>query len=110
MKLHRNYLFTLLTLLGLSILSSQAWAHYPTLDCQLENPNEQAQLVCIAGYSDGSVAFDEVVEVRGYDETLLHSLITDQDGVVRFSILLTPYYVLFDPGHEDPAEFDYAEL
>ena len=40
----------------------------------------------------------------------LSSVTTASDG----SITLTPpkgeYYIVFDPGHESPAEFDYAEL
>lgn len=90
----------------LALLCSKALAHYPTLDCQLANE----EVVCTAAYSDGSVAYDETVEVRSYSDELLHSLTTDDDGQVSLSQPQGEYYLIFDPGHEDPAEFDYAEF
>ena len=91
---------------ALALLSSKAFAHYPTLDCY----QEQSDLICVAGFSDGSPAYDEQVEVRGYDESLLTTLTTDGDGELRLPMPEGEFYVLFDPGHESPAEFDYAEL
>ncbi|SBS29775.1 hypothetical protein MAQ5080_01499 [Marinomonas aquimarina] len=89
-----------------ALLSSKALAHYPTLDCVLE----QQQVNCAAAYSDGSLAYNETIEVRSYDEELLHSLTTDNMGEIHLAQPAGEYYLIFDPGHEDPAEFDYAEF
>lgn len=90
----------------MALLSSSALAHYPTLDCQLAN-NEVS---CVAAYSDGSLAHGETVEVRSYDEDLIAKLTTDKMGEVHLPQPDGEYYLMFDPGHEDPAEFDYAEF
>ncbi len=89
-----------------ALLSSKAMAHYPTLDCQLD----QQEVVCVAAYSDGSAAYNEQVEVRSYDDDVLQTLTTDDEGEVRLAQPEGEYYLIFDPGHEDPAEFDYAEF
>jgi hypothetical protein len=91
----------------LGLLSFAAQAHFPLLNCQFE---AKQQLVCVAGYSDGSVSGTVTLTVYSYDEEKLSSVTTASDG----SITLTPpkgeYYIVFDPGHESPAEFDYVEL
>lgn len=89
-----------------ALLSSKAMAHYPTLDCILE----QQQVSCTAAFSDGSLAYNETVEVRGYDDALLQSLTTDSQGEIHIAQPSGEYYLIFDPGHESPAEFDYAEF
>ncbi|WP_067215374.1 hypothetical protein [Marinomonas gallaica] len=89
-----------------ALLSSKAMAHYPTLDCVLL----QQEVRCTAAYSDGSLAYGETVEVRSYDEELLTQLTTDKAGQIRLPQPDGEYYLMFDPGHEDPAEFDYAEF
>ncbi|MEO9274474.1 hypothetical protein ABFY09_06410 [Marinomonas sp. 5E14-1] len=91
---------------ALALLSSGAFAHYPTLDCKMLDHSIQ----CVAGYSDGSVAFDEAVQVLSYDDDLINTLMTNDDGEVSIEAPAGEYYILFDPGHEDPAEFDYAEF
>lgn len=92
--------------LGLSLLSTQVLAHFPILDCHAE----QQQLVCQAGFSDGSVAHKEVVEVRDYQETLLQKVTTDTSGIIRMPMPEGEFYLVYNPGHEQPAEFDYVEL
>ncbi|MFT2099000.1 hypothetical protein ACMUMQ_11635 [Marinomonas sp. 2405UD66-6] len=97
---------TLLTGSVLALLSSKALAHYPTLDCIMLDQNIQ----CVAGYSDGSVAFNEAVQVLTYDDVLIVTHTTNDDGEV---VIIPPkgeYYIVFNPGHEEPAEFDYAEF
>lgn len=89
-----------------ALLSSKALAHYPTLDCQLQ----QQEITCTAGYSDGSAAYDEVVQMLSYDDEPIATLKTDNDGVIHTPVPQGEYYLKFDPGHESPAEFDYAEF
>ncbi|MBR7889766.1 hypothetical protein J9B83_12560 [Marinomonas sp. A79] len=91
---------------ALALLSSKAFAHYPTLDCEALAGN----LHCIAGYSDGSVAYNETVQIKTYSEELIETLTTDDNGEFTTSRPQGEYYLVFNPGHEDPAEFDYAEL
>ena len=96
-------LFTLL----LGLLSFVAQAHFPLLNCKLETkPN----LSCIAGYSDASLAGKVTLQVFSYDDEALLSVTTASDGSVSFIPPKGEYYIVFDPGHESPAEFDYAEL
>ncbi|TPE54078.1 hypothetical protein FJM67_05545 [Maribrevibacterium harenarium] len=91
---------------ALALLSGKALAHYPTLDCY----QETGKLHCVAGFSDGSPAYDETVEVRSYYDDVLHSITTDANGEFQIPMPEGEFYVIFDPGHESPAEFDYAEL
>ena len=89
-----------------ALLSSNVFAHYPTLDCQLAHK----EVSCVAAYSDGSRAHGETVVVRSYDEELIANVTTDEQGELRLPQPKGEYYLMFDPGHEDPAEFDYAEF
>ncbi|MCB5161078.1 hypothetical protein [Marinomonas algarum] len=91
---------------ALALLSGGAFAHYPTLDCKQIDQSIQ----CVAAYSDGSVAFNETVQALTYEDELITSLTTDDSGMIRLPTPSGEYYLLFDPGHEDPAEFDYAEF
>jgi len=90
----------------LALLSSEALAHYPTLDCQ----SLEQKIHCVAGYSDGTVAFNESIQVLTYEDQLIDTFITDDNGEVTLSQPAGEFYLVFNPGHEDPAEFDYAEL
>lgn len=101
---------------GISVLAfstllfcSKVYAHFPTLNCALHQ-QDNTKLYCQAGYSDASLAGTVKLNVYSYDEELLISVITASDGSVSMSIPQGEYYIVFDPGHESPAEFDYAEL
>ena len=54
--------------------------------------------------------FIGAVVVRSYDEELIANVTTDEQGELRLPQPEGEYYLMFDPGHEDPAEFDYAEF
>lgn len=101
-------MFKISSLMGIALvlLSSKALAHYPTLDCQAVDKN----IHCIAGYSDGSVAFNEPIQLLSYEDELIDTLQTDDAGEITLPRPKGEFYLMFDPGHEDPAEFDYAEL
>ncbi|GAA0812567.1 hypothetical protein GCM10009111_06700 [Colwellia asteriadis] len=90
------------------LLTFAAQAHFPLLNCQLTA--QQQQLSCVAGYSDGSLAGKVTLNVFNYDEEPLLSINTASDGSITFTPPKGEYYIVFDPGHESPAEFDYAEL
>ena len=96
-------LFTLL----IGLLAFAAQAHFPLLNCKLET---KLNLSCIAGYSDGSLAGEVILHAFNYDDEALLSVTTASDGSVSFTPPKGEYYIVFDPGHESPAEFDYAEL
>jgi hypothetical protein len=104
-------LFTLL----LGLLSFAAQAHFPLLNCTLAGESkgtskEKQQLLCVAGYSDGSLAGKVTLTVFNYDEEPISSVTTASDGSVTLAQPKGEYFIVFDPGHESPAEFDYAEL
>jgi len=91
------------------LVSSKAYAHFPTLSCKVE-PKDKTKLYCLAGYSDASVAGVVKLKLYSYDDELIENLSTVSDGSVSFNLPQGEYYIVFDPGHESPAEFDYAEL
>ena len=91
------------------LLCSKAFAHFPTLSCELK-AGGSAQLFCQAGYSDASLAGEVQLNIYSYDDELLTTVTTASDGSVSMDIPQGEYYIVFDPGHESPAEFDYAEL
>lgn len=91
------------------VLCSKAYAHFPTLSCEVK-PEDQTTLHCLAGYSDASLAGVVALEVFSYDEELLSKQTTAEDGSVAFKMPEGEFYIVFNPGHESPAEFDYAEL
>lgn len=89
------------------LISFSALAHFPTLSCSKLNDK---QLKCAAGFSDGQVPGKVELKVYDYDETLLAKYKTASDGSVKIPIPKGEFFIVFDPGHEAPAEFDYAEL
>lgn len=91
------------------LLSSKAFAHFPTLSCEVKG-GDNSQLHCLAGYSDASLAGEVSLEVYSYDEELLFKVATASDGSASFKMPEGEFYIVFNPGHESPAEFDYAEL
>ncbi|QEW06543.1 MULTISPECIES: hypothetical protein [Nitrincola] len=93
--------------LGLLLLSSQsAWAHYPYMDCVREGEG----IRCDIGYSDGSFATGSDVVIYDYDEQELDRVTSDEHSSVYFDLPEGEFFIQFDAGHEDPAEFDYVEL
>ena len=103
-------MFIKLTLFVVTLLlSSKVHAHFPTLSCETK-AGDKSTLHCLAGYSDASLASEAKLNVYSYDEELLSTLTTATDGTVSFAMPKGEFYIVFDPGHESPAEFDYAEL
>lgn len=91
------------------VLSTNAFAHFPTLNCQKTN-TKPIELTCVAGFSDASVADKAELKVYSYDEQLLSTVTTASDGSVTMAMPKGEFYIVFDAAHESPAEFDYAEL
>ncbi len=91
------------------LLCSRAYAHFPTLNCAVHQP-DNTKLYCQAGYSDASLAGVVKLKVYSYDDDLLENVTTVTDGSALLNMPQGEYYIVFDPGHEGPAEFDYAEL
>lgn len=93
-------------LLLLAVTSFSAWAHYPVMDCSRDGE----AIACQVGFSDGTLAQgQEVVIYSYYDEELARS-VADGSSVAHFSRPEGEFYIQFDAGHEDPAEFDYVEF
>ena len=87
----------------------KVFAHYPTLSCEL-NSKDDSTIQCLAGYSDASLAGEVILEVYSYNEELLSTVKTASDGSASLPLPNVEFYIVFNPGHESPAEFDYAEL
>lgn len=83
-------------------------AHFPILECKASA--DASVLSCLASYSDGSVSGEVELRVFSYDEALLETFNTDAEGAVAMPMPSGEFYIVFDPGHESAAEFDYAEL
>ncbi|MGY3915501.1 hypothetical protein [Aeromonas australiensis] len=101
MILFRTGLFALFLLLPMV-----ASAHYPVMDCGREG----TELVCKVGYSDGTLASGAEVIMYSYDDEVLATVKADGHSHAHFIEPEGEFYIRFDAGHEDPAEFDYAEL
>ena len=98
---------TRLGCLGMLLLASPAlWAHYPYMDCA----REESGIRCEVGFSDGTFAVGSDVVIYDYDEQELDRAKADQHSSVYFDWPEGEFFIQFDAGHEDPAEFDYVEL
>lgn len=96
---------TLLFSLGLAF-AGPALAHYPVMDCAREADGVE----CRVGYSDGSLASGAEVVMYSYDDEEIARAIADGYSKVHFAPSEQEFYIQFDAGHEQPAEFDYVEL
>ncbi len=98
---------TKLAIIFLGLLPLAAQAHFPLLTCTL---TVKQQLLCIAGFSDGSLAGKVSLNVFNYDDQAMLTVVTASDGSVTINPPIGEYYIVFDPDHESPAEFDYVQL
>ncbi|OAN12959.1 hypothetical protein A3K86_14895 [Photobacterium jeanii] len=89
-----------------ALFSASAFAHFPIMSCW----SESEQIVCHAGYSDGSTAVDYDIHLYDYDDTLIAKETTDKGSKVRFTKPDTDFYIVFDAGHESPVEVDVVEI
>ncbi|GLR63601.1 hypothetical protein [Marinospirillum insulare] len=90
----------------LAMASFSAWAHYPVMDCSREGE----KIACQVGFSDGTLAQGQEVVIYSYDDEELARSAADGSSVARFNWPKGEFYIQFDAGHEDPAEFDYVEF
>lgn len=88
------------------LLSKQALAHYPIIECS----SDSKIITCLVGFSDGSKASGKTVKLFDYDENVLASLKADKFSKVEFKQPQGEFYIQFDSGHEFPVEVDYGEL
>lgn len=88
------------------ILSTSARAHFPLMTCWFEAEN----VVCEAGYSDGSKATDYKIEMFDYEDNLIAKSMTDKRSIAEFKHPKTEFYIVFDSGHEYPVEVDVVEI
>lgn len=93
-------------LLLLAATSSTVWAHYPVMDCNRDGK----AIACQVGFSDGTLAQGQEVVIYSYEDEELARSVTDGSSVARFDWQEGEFYIQFDAGHEDPAEFDYVEF
>ncbi|MFB1078329.1 hypothetical protein [Photobacterium damselae] len=96
---------TVILVSGLS-LSAPVLAHFPLMQCWFEAKN----VVCQAGYSDGSTAVDYDVDMFDYDDNLIAKVKTDKGSRAVFTHPEMDFYLVFDAGHENPVEVDVVEI
>ncbi|WP_298719925.1 hypothetical protein [uncultured Oceanisphaera sp.] len=87
-------------------LSAPALAHYPVMDCSRDGESVD----CRVGYSDGTLGTGAEVVMYSYDDEEIARAKADARSEVRFPWSELEFYIQFDVGHEQPAEFDYVEL
>ena len=99
-------LFWLKSIAILLVFSPQSYAHFPLMNCYYE----EANVICQAGYSDGSSAIDYVVKMYDYEDNLIAKSTTDKASKATFSHPNQDFYLIFDAGHESPVEVDTVEI
>ena len=105
MMTFKKYLY--LSVAATSVLySTVVAAHFPLMHCWFEANN----VLCEAGYSDGSKAVDYRVNLYDYDDNLLAKKNTDKRSIVTFEKPDSDFYIVFDSGHENPVEVDVVEI
>lgn len=90
----------------LLVIANLSWAHYPTMDCAREGEG----IRCEVGFSDGTFAIGSEVVIYDYDEREIARAKANEHSSVYFDWPEGEFFIQFDAGHEDPAEFDYVEL
>jgi hypothetical protein len=71
----------LASVLFLAAAATPAMAHAPLIDCYVDDDDA---ITCEAGYSDGSSAANQVIQVRDEDERLLFEDHFAEDGTFHF--------------------------
>jgi len=90
-------------------LALPAQAHYGMMECWFEQ--DRTEVHCEAGWTDGTSASNYEIRLFDYDDTLLEVSRTDNRSRVQFAHPDTDeFYLIFDPGHEAPAEVDVVEM
>ena len=105
LKPHKKILYTLATgaLLSCSTLS---YAHFPFVRCA----QDKVDIVCEAGFSDGSSAAGVTVDLISYDEEVIASKHFDDDSKAHFKPYDGEFYILLDAGPGHTVEVDWQDV
>ncbi|SFX17362.1 hypothetical protein [Marinospirillum alkaliphilum] len=95
-----------LLLASVLLLPLAAQAHYPVMDCSRMGD----EIACRIGFSDGTLAHGSEVVMYSYGEEVIHRVRADNSSTARFPWHDGEFFIQFDAGHEDPAEFDHVEF
>ncbi len=87
-------------------LSSQVSAHSLFLNCEQQDEN----IACTGGFSDGTKANNLPVEVFSYDDELLAQGKTDDNSHYQFTRPDSDFYILMDAGPGHVVEVDVADI
>lgn len=101
MRMHHPFIALLLL-----TVTTAVQAHYPVMDCK----RATEKIHCQVGYSDGTLAHNQEVVMYSYSDEELARVKADGRSEAVFDWHEGEFYIQFDAGHEDPAEFDYVEF
>ncbi|OMH33676.1 hypothetical protein [Motiliproteus sp. MSK22-1] len=96
----------LLTISIFYIFSGSANAHSLFLTCE----QQDSQIHCTGGFSDGSSADDLPIEVISYEDEALFAGKTDKTSTFKFGVPHQDYYILLDAGPGHVVEVDMGDI
>lgn len=101
LSIHR---LSLVSGLAMLLVSPFYFAHYPFCSCALQGE----EIVCEAGFSDGSSAEGVIVDLITYDEKIISANTFDAQSLARFAPVKDEFYILLDagPGHTVEVDWD----
>lgn len=96
----------LLATMALSLTTATAYGHSIFLNCE----QQDTQVHCTGGFSDGSAADNLPIEVISYDDEPLANGMTDESSRYQFDLPTTDYYILLDAGPGHVVEVDMQDI
>lgn len=97
-------------LLNIALLASNSFAHAPLFDCYFDK-NDQENIYCEGGFSDGSDAANIDVIALDYDDNVVFQGKLDQNSQIKFKKpTAEQYYIRFEGGDGHEIELDYLDI
>ena len=88
------------------LVSPFSFAHYPFCNCALQGE----EIVCEAGFSDGSGASGVSVDLISYDEEVISAQAFSEQSTARFTPFEGEFYILLDAGPGHTVEVDWHDI
>jgi hypothetical protein len=91
---------------ALLTVSPLSFAHYPFCNCALKGE----EIICEAGFSDGSSASGVSVDLISYDEEIITAQAFNEQSTARFTPFDGEFYILLDAGPGHTVEVDWHDI